>query len=519
MNATCRIFLFLSMGLLIQTALYAESNIDQTKSYVKSLYSLPLSLDPIQMNDTASLVVGNLIYDGLLKFSPTLKLESAIAESWITSKDGRTLTFKIRKNAKFHDGSKITAQDAVASLSRALSSTSKVRKYYDCIIGSDQDNKGPNNSLTGLKAINDDTLQISLKHPFPPFLSVLAGATAKILPAKYLDSTKFFTKPIGSGPFKYSTLDTNKKEITLDAFNEYYANAPLISRMVLRESNEEEALRMASRGEIQDLSNWPLTANNRIFSKGKRISSPVAATWIIGINTTKKPFNDLHIRQMFKAAVNTEGFRLKFYPDAIPAHGYIPYGLPGYESKFNSKVKNTVLPKNKISIVIPQELESANQMKAYLESDLLKKGWNIEVVLLPWDQLMDGYVKKAHQAFLVSMNMDYPDAEFLLKNFESTNSDNFSGLKNLKLDSLLKEARNLQDRKQRQSLYREALRLTEESAVTINLFHPRANYWISKCVDGFKANILSDVYIDYSKIRLLSNCNLKTDNVLVKNEK
>lgn len=207
MNVTCRIFLFLSMGLLIQTALYAESNIDQNKSYVKSLYSLPLSLDPIQMNDTASLVVGNLIYDGLLKFSPTLKLESAIAESWSTSKDGRTLTFKIRKNAKFHDGSKITAQDAVASLSRALSSTSKVRKYYDCIIGSDQDNKGPQGSLIGLKAISDDTLQISLKHPFPPFLSVLAGATAKILPAKYLDSTIFFTKPIGSGPFKYSTLE------------------------------------------------------------------------------------------------------------------------------------------------------------------------------------------------------------------------------------------------------------------------------------------------------------------------
>ena len=507
------------MGLMIQKPLYAKINIDPTKSYVKSLYSLPLSLDPIQMNDTASLVVANLIYDGLLKFSPTLKIESSIAESWSTSKDGRTLTFKIRKNAKFHDGSKITAQDALASLSRALSSTSKVRKYYDCIVGSEKNYKDSNSSPEGLKAISEDSLQISLKHPFPPFLSVLAGATAKILPAKYLNSRNFFIKPIGSGPFKYSNLDTHKKEITLDAFNEYYDDPPFISRMILRESNEEEALRMASRGEIQDLSNWPLTANNGIFSKGKRISSPVAATWIIGINTTKKPFNDLHVRQMFKAAVDTEGFRLRFYPDAIPAHGYIPYGLPGYESRFVSRIKNTILPKNKISIVIPKELESATQMKTYLETDLLKKGWNVEVLLLPWDQLMEGYVKKAHQAFLVSMNMDYPDAEFLLKNFEYTNTDNFSGLRNLKLDSLLKEARNLQDRKQRQSLYREALRLTEESAVTINLFHPRANYWISKCVDGFKANILSDVYIDYRKIQLIPNCDLKNVNVLVKNEK
>jgi len=104
------------------------------------------------------------------------------------------------------------------------------------------------------------------------------------------------------------------------------------------------------------------------------------------------------------------------------------------------------------------------------------------------------------------MNMDYPDAEFLLKNFESTSPDNFSGLKNKKLDLLLKATRRQQDRKKREALYLKALKLTEESAVTINLFHPRANYWISNCVEGFEPNILSDVYIDYSKVSLKSDC-------------
>lgn len=61
---------------LIQTPLYAQTS---GSSYVKAIYSIPLSLDPIKMNDTASLAVGNLLYDGLLKFSPTLKIESALA--------------------------------------------------------------------------------------------------------------------------------------------------------------------------------------------------------------------------------------------------------------------------------------------------------------------------------------------------------------------------------------------------------------------------------------------------------
>jgi oligopeptide transport system substrate-binding protein len=509
-------FIILGIGFLIQASSYADSKNHSSQIYVKSLYSLPLSLDPIQMNDTASLVVGNLIYDGLLKFSPTLKLESAIAESWSTSKDGKILTFKIRANAKFHDGSKIKAQDAVTSLMRALSSESIVRKYYDCILGADENKGVVSNSLVGLKAIDEDTLQIILKHPFPPFLSVLAGATAKILPAKYLNNPKFFQNPIGSGAFKYSGLNVEKKEITVNAFNEYYAGAPNISKMILKESTEEDAIKLASNGEIQDLANWPLTLTSKAFLIGKRISSPVAATWIIGINTTKKPFNDLSIRQMFKASVDTEGFRLKFYPDALPALGYVPHGLPGSEVKFGLKIKKVNPPKNKISIVIPKELVSAEQIKLFIESDLQKKGWNVEVVLMAWDQLMDGYSKKAHQAFLVSMNMDYPDAEFLLKNFESTSPDNFSGLKNKKLDSLLKETRGQQDRKKREYLYREALKLTEESAVTVNLFHPRANYWVSSCVEGFQANILSDVYIDYSKISLNPKCVLENAKNVVK---
>jgi len=501
-----RNFIILVIGFLLQGTLYAEGLPPSSRVYVKSLFSLPLSLDPIQMDDGASLVVGNLIYDGLLKFSPTLKLESAIAESWSTSKDGRTLTFKLRKNAKFHDGTIIKADDVVASLLRALSPESKVRKYFDCILGADEKSGMADNSPVGLTALDEHTLQIILKYPFPPFLSVLAGATAKILPKKYLNNPEFFKNPIGSGAFKYSGINAEKNEMTVITFPEYYGNIPKLSKMILKVSSEVDAIKLASTGEVQDLANWPLTSNSKAFLVGKKISSPVASTWIIGINTTKKPFNDLNTRQMFKASIDTEGFRLKFYPDALPASGYIPHGLPGSQVKFDLKIKVIKPPQNKISIVIPKELASAQDMKLFVESDLRKKGWNIEVVVMPWDKLMDGYAKKEHQAFLVSMNMDYPDAEFLLKNFESSNPDNFSGLKNKKLDLLLRKSRMQQDRKKRESLYREALKLTEESAVTVNLFHPRANYWVASCVEGFEPNILSDVYIDYTKVSLNSDC-------------
>src|SRR3989339_19913 len=485
------IFLAIIIGLLIQASLYAQN---EARPYIKGLYSLPLSLDPIKMNDTASLVVGNLIYDGLLKFSPSLQIEGALAESWSTSQDGLTLTFKLKPKIIFHDGTPITAADAKASLLRALSAESKVRKFYDCI--------------SDISARDDKTLVITLSHPFPPFLSVLAGATAKILPQSKLSGPKFFDHPIGSGAFRFVQQD--KSEIHLQRFDSNYEAKPQIEKMILKATTEEKAIKLAQTGAMDDLASWPLTADNAIFASGKKISAPVAATWIIGLNTTKAPFDNLEVRQRFKLAVPTETFRTTFNPDALSATGYVPYGLPGSQVKTQITVKNAPPPKAKITIAIPTELARASEMKLFFENALQAKGWNVEFTLTPWDQLMDGYAKHTLQGFLVSMNMDYPDADFLLKNFESTSPDNFSGLKNKKLDELLQNSRASRDRKKREQLYEEALHLVEESAVTVNLFYPRANYWVSNCVSGFIPNILSDVYIDYTKVNFNSDCAMKS---------
>jgi peptide/nickel transport system substrate-binding protein len=477
-------------------------------TYVKSVYSLPLSLDPIQMNDTASLAAGNLMYDGLLKFSPSLEIQEALAESWSTSSDGKTLIFKLKPNIKFHDGASITADDVVYSLARAVSAESKVRKYYDCIQGADEEHGTQDFSKVGIRAIDSRTVEIKLKRPFPAFISVLAGATAKILPKKYKDNKNFFDSPIGSGAFRFISKDIETKKMTLEAYDSYYQGKSKLDKLVLLETSEEAATELAKKNEVLDLVSWPLTSNNPLFQIGKKVTSPVAATWIIGLNTKTAPFNSIKLRKAFKDSVDTEGFRKKFYPDAYQAFGYIPPGLSGYRENPEVKAKSELLKptKQKITIVIPQELADAKEMKIFFEQNLKGKGWNVEVVLMEWDKLMDGYSKKKHQAFLVSMNMDYPDADFLLRNFESNNSDNFSGLSNKKLDRLINDSRLETDKAKRNELYKEAIKLLDESSVTVNLFHPRANYWVSKCVEGLVPNILSEVYVDYTKISINEAC-------------
>ncbi len=209
MKLVAEVFLFL-FGLTVGSHVTSFAFATNDVVYTKAVYSLPLTYDPVAMNDEASLLVSSLIYDGLLSFTPSLRLEGSLAESWSTDRSGKILTFKLRKDIKFHNGEVLTAATVIRSLERAVKPGSAVFKLYDCIEGAENYFSGKSKQVTGLRAVDDLTAEIKLKNPFPPFLSVLAGATAKILPLSVFSDKEFFKHPIGTGAFKFSAVTDSK---------------------------------------------------------------------------------------------------------------------------------------------------------------------------------------------------------------------------------------------------------------------------------------------------------------------
>ena len=104
------------------------------------------------------------------------------------------------------------------------------------------------------------------------------------------------------------------------------------------------------------------------------------------------------------------------------------------------------------------------------------------------------------------MIVDYPDTEFLLNNFASSNPDNYSGIKDTIIDSLISEARNLKDRIKRYKVYEKLAYRVNSLALSANLFHSRPHYWVHNCVRNFKPNLLAVAYIDYRKVEFDSEC-------------
>lgn len=473
--------------------------------FVKAIYSMPVSYDPIKMNDGASLIFSELVYEGLLRFTDDYGVQAGLAKSWSTSKDGLMLTFKLDPNAKFHNGETVTAKDVVISLTRNVSKDSVVYKFYDVIKGAKEYHKGLVSKVEGLKSIDEHTIEIHLEKPFPPILYVLAGGTAKILPSKNLEDKDFFKRPIGSGPFKIVGIENDS--IHLARHSQYHGIMPKISEMQLVSIDQAKAMDKAMLGEIHDLSSWPMNGSEEVFKIGQDFSSVVADTWIIGLNTRIKPFNDLEVRKLFEKSIDKEKFRKLFYPDAKPAFGYIPPSFPGHKKNSSKKdIGLTIPPKDQINISIPAELARSNEMAKFFEDELSSKGWNIEVNAINWDKMMAEYSQKKLQAFLVSMIVDYPDSEFLLNNFESSNPDNFSGLNSPVINKLIVKSRETKDRIERQKIQKKLADLIDEQTLSVNLFHSRAHYWVHRCVEGFKPNLLAVAYTDYRKVNFNSSC-------------
>ena len=509
-------------GLLLLGALLppltTSAEVGSERVYKKALYAWPIAFDPAQMNDAASLVFSNLVYEGLLRFRQDLSIEGSLAESWQTLDGGKVFRFKLREQAKFHDGSLVRASDVVASLKRLIAPKSLVANYYMTIKGAREYHRGNLKQKTGIREVDLSTVEIELTHPFPPFLSVLAGATAKVFPKGAVDEAQFFAKPNGAGPFRILALDKRARPpvIHLERFAGATEVVPRLSRLDLVVLNETEAASAAEQGQIDDLANWPLVGNESFFKKGQHLSGPLSATWIIGLNSRSKALSNVETRIRLRDAIDSEAFRKRFYPDSLPAYGYVPPGLPGYLEKAEKEQERPSAAKERTSIelAIPAELARAEEMGQWLEVQFKSRGLLVKPRVIPWAKLMEGYNTKTLDAFLLSMNVDYPDPEFLFQNFESTNRDNFSGVSDSVIDRLLMSARSEQDRNKRAATYRELATVLHSKAPTINLFHPKSHIWVSRCVRGVEPNLLSDVVIDYRKVDFDTQCLSKASGAL-----
>ncbi len=157
-----------------------------------------ITLDPSQVLDGESAKVCDMIFDTLVQYrEDTTEIEPALAEMWDNSADGLTWTFYMRHDVQFHDGTPCNAYAAAFSLNRPNAQTAS---FYGEFINQ-------------IVAIDEFTLQVNLKTPYAPFLTLIASTENSIVSPNAVEKfgEEFVNNPIGTGPFKFVQWIRNDK--------------------------------------------------------------------------------------------------------------------------------------------------------------------------------------------------------------------------------------------------------------------------------------------------------------------
>ncbi|GAB4115121.1 MAG: hypothetical protein Fur005_23070 [Roseiflexaceae bacterium] len=467
---------------------------------------------------------GKIIFSGLTAFTPSLQLEPDLAESWDISADGTTYTFHIRRNARFHNGRPVTAADVIYSWDRAAApetDSNNVLTYLGDIVGVADRRSGTAPSISGLRAIDDHTLEVRLDSRKPYFPMKLSYQTAFIVDQENIATgEEWYRTPNGTGPFRLIRWEEGKVRI-YERFADFYLGPPKLPFII-------ESIYAGYDLQLYELGNtdtaWVGGFN---LERARDPQGPFAGqlqetvsmcTYYIGIDSTKPPFDDPNVRQAFSYAVDRERLATLGGDQNIAAHGLYPPALPGYNTAMSGQTFDPARAKQLLAAssygsadrLPPITFTSSGYGSSIRDSnaalaDMWKQHLGVTIQfenLEPnrWSEAL--HDNKHGNLFSYGWCADYPDPEnFADALFFSSAQENLGGYNNPELDQILIKARSEPDVATRIALYQQAEQHITEQAAAIFLYHSTTQLLIQPRVEGFVITPISIPIERYISIR------------------
>lgn len=493
-----RWFAVLAVGLLVVGLAAAPSVATAQENVLVWGDQMVETLDPHAAYDVPSSFVQLNVYDNLLRYQGNPpQLKPWLAESYAASKDGTTWTFKLRQGIKFHDGSELTAEDVAYSFKRILALNKATAGPFKAQLKPE-----------GVSAVDKHTVKFVLDKPYAPFLSTIPIATVvnrKVVEAHVKDgdwgaawlssnsagSGAYIIDPSGYVPQKSVDLKRNPNHFLGWGHNQKPIDL-VKARPVAETSTRVLAL---MKGEIDAGDSYLPTDQVERLQKTKNVvvqRNESMRIFIIRMNNTKPPFDNVHARRCFSHAFNYDAFIkviLKNYAERNPAPipknlwGY-PEGLKGYDFDLQkakaecdkAKAEGAAIGRE-VELHIQTALDQTTQAAQLFQSDLKKIGINMKVVPNTWPNLTASTTKPETTP---DMWIHWVSAYFIdPENWIGTMYDSqFHGTwkasawyKNSKVDELLRAARSNPNRDERTKMYQEAAKLVVEDAADIWVYN------------------------------------------------
>jgi oligopeptide transport system substrate-binding protein len=484
--------------------------------------SEPRDLDPQTTTGNPESMIQDALFEGLTAWSyehndPV----PGAAERWDISEDGKVYTFYIRPDAKWSNGDPLTAADFVFSYNRILSPNLSAAYAYmfSCVENAEAFNKGEitDFSKVGVKALDERTLQITLKAPTPYFLRMVRyRCWYPVHPPTILKFGKIdekFTKwthtgnHVGNGAFKLKSWATQRK-VVLEK-NQYFWDSQTVRLNEIHYypiediNSEENAYRSGQLHITREVPPSRIAYYKENYPKEIHLD-PWLGTYFYEMNTTRPPMNDVRVRRALALALDRENI-VKYVCKAGQPAAYhiVPPDTAGYHSE--ARIEYNVEEAKKLlaeagypngegfpKFQLLYNTHKAHMRLAEVVQQIWKENLNIEVELtnMEWKTFLQ--MQKDHQ-FDISRSSwiaDYIDPSSFLDYFITDGGNNHSGWSNKQYDELIRQSAFEPDQEKRFEIFQQAEKLLLEEVPAIPIYFYRNKSLVHPSVKNWGANPL-----------------------------
>ena len=492
--------------------------------YTEALVGSLLRLNPLlSIYNPADQDVSRLLFNGLVRFDSTGGPQADLAETYGFSQDGTLYNVTLRKDAKWHDGEPVIADDVIYTI--------ELIRQGAGIIPQDVQDFWKDVEVVKL---GDDMLQFRLPGAFAPFLDylsfgvlpshLLAGQTLEQL----IDSP-FNLQPVGTGPYRFNQLvveDGQIKGVSLVANENYYGSRPYIDEIVFRYYPDSAAALQAYRdGQVQGLGVVTADILPQVLAEpGLSVYTarrPELSMVMFNLNTPDAGFfKDVKVRRALLLGLN----RQWIVDHIIMGQAAIADGpiLPGTWAYYEGLKREAYDPEAAVALlkeagyVLAEEgdvvrkkgdvalrftlsypdSEQTRQVAEYLRDQWAALGAQVELEGLTYDQLIGERLDpRSYQAALVDMNLTQspdPDPYPFWDQAQVVVGQNYTQWDHRVASEYLEQARITVNMTERARLYRNFQIIFTQELPALTLYYPMYTYAVSRDVQGVRVGPLFD---------------------------
>lgn len=480
------------------------------------------TFDPAIGYDALAFPVEHALYDTLVTYDEGTTLVPGLAVAMPTiSDDGLTYTFDIRPDVPFVRKGEVvrnvTAQDVVFSLNRLLRpdlvpTPSPVGpSFFSVIAGADDVLSGASETASGIAAVDEDTIEITLDHPDRTFLNALALPFGSILPAELaaLDAGAFAADPVGTGPFYLDSYVPGERVVLKRNPHYWREGVPKADAIEMRLGIDPSAqLLQVQGGELDMMGNniatadWNAVTGDPAFAERVVSSELIATNWMtMDTSGPDSPFADPLVRRAVSHAIDKANLVRLQNGRGTVADCIFPTQLPGFDPTCDpypydlerAQALMAEAGNTGFSTQIYTDTSAAGPPAGEsIAADLAKIGVDVEVVSLDFGALM-GTITTPHGApmALIGWGQDFPDPSDFVDPMFTCGSAVEGGVNvawycDPAVDEAAASARQVVDLNEAVPLYQDIQSTIMEAAPVVPLQFPTQDGLISERVTGFE---------------------------------